>query len=360
MERYTLQQRFEIIKLFYQNQCSYVNTERNLRRIHGRHYSVNRLTIRRIVDNFESEFSLHDKRVPVRQRNARTQENIDAVAASVRDNPNLSIPRRSQQLNLSQTTTWRILRKDLGLHPYKIQLVQELKPLDHHKRRLFADFALEQLENDEHFYRKILFSDEAHFWLNGYVNKQNCRIWSDENPHEILQTTLHPDKVTVWCAIHAGGVIGPYFFELGGRRVTVDGERYRTMLTEFFFPAVVENNLEDMWFQQDGATCHTATLTIDLLKTRFGDKIISRNCPVNYPPRSCDLTPCDFFLWGYVKSQVYADNPTTIEQLKINIERAIGEIQPNLCEKVMENWTNRMRYVRRSRGAHLNDVIFHT
>ena len=59
--------------------------------------------------------------------------------------------------------------------------------------------------------------------------------------------------------------------------------------------------------------------------------------------RTCDLTPCDFFLWGNVKSQVYADNPTTIEQLKTIIERVIREITPNLCERVMENWVDRMR-----------------
>ncbi|GFU14906.1 uncharacterized protein TNCV_3386901 [Trichonephila clavipes] len=55
------------------------------------------------------------------------------------------------------------------------------------------------------------------------------------------------------------------------------------------------------WFQQDGATCHAARATIDLLKDTFGDRLISRFGPVNWPPRSCDLTPLDYFLWGYVK-----------------------------------------------------------
>ncbi|GFU13542.1 hypothetical protein TNCV_938281 [Trichonephila clavipes] len=49
--------------------------------------------------------------------------------------------------------------------------------------------------------------------------------------------------------------------------------------------------------------------TIDLLKDTFGDRLISRFGPVNWPPRSCDLTPLDYFLWGYVKSLVYADKP---------------------------------------------------
>ncbi|GFV85473.1 hypothetical protein TNCV_3772971 [Trichonephila clavipes] len=55
------------------------------------------------------------------------------------------------------------------------------------------------------FHKRILFSDKAHFWLNGYVNKQNCRIWSEANPQVYVKTPLHPEKLTVWCALWAGG-----------------------------------------------------------------------------------------------------------------------------------------------------------
>ncbi|GFV29265.1 hypothetical protein TNCV_4602971 [Trichonephila clavipes] len=47
--------------------------------------------------------------------------------------------------------------------------------------------------------------DEAHFWLNGYINKQNCRIWSEANPQVYVETPLHLEKLTVWCALWAGG-----------------------------------------------------------------------------------------------------------------------------------------------------------
>ncbi|GFW39015.1 hypothetical protein TNCV_1830071 [Trichonephila clavipes] len=50
-------------------------------------------------------------------------------------------------------------------------------------------------------------SDEADFWLNGYVNKQNCRIWSEANPQVYVETPLHPEKLTVWCALWAGGIL---------------------------------------------------------------------------------------------------------------------------------------------------------
>ncbi|GFS89409.1 hypothetical protein TNCV_1809411 [Trichonephila clavipes] len=49
--------------------------------------------------------------------------------------------------------------------------------------------------------------DEAHFWLNGYVNKQNCRIWSEAYPQVYVETPLHPEKLTVWCALWAGRIL---------------------------------------------------------------------------------------------------------------------------------------------------------
>ncbi|GFW99595.1 hypothetical protein TNCV_3418281 [Trichonephila clavipes] len=55
--------------------------------------------------------------------------------------------------------------------------------------------------------KRSISSDEAHFWLNGYVNKQNCRIWSEANPQVYVKTPLHPEKLTVWCALWAGGIL---------------------------------------------------------------------------------------------------------------------------------------------------------
>ncbi|GFV04444.1 transposable element Tc3 transposase [Trichonephila clavipes] len=49
--------------------------------------------------------------------------------------------------------------------------------------------------------------DEAHFWLNSYVNKQNCRIWSEANPQVYVKTPIHPEKLTVWCSLWAGGIL---------------------------------------------------------------------------------------------------------------------------------------------------------
>ncbi|GFU49952.1 hypothetical protein TNCV_2362451 [Trichonephila clavipes] len=198
-------------------------------------------------------------------------------------------------------------------------------------RRRFVEWAQNEIAVVPDFHKRILFSDEAHFWLNGYVNKQNCRIWSEANPQVYVETPLHPEKLTVWCALWAGGIIGPYFFKNDeGHNVTVNGDRYRAMITNFFIPELNNHDVQELWFQQDGATCHTARATIDLLKDTL----------------------------GYVKPLVYADKPQTLDHLEDNIRRVIADIRPQMLEKVIENWTSRLDYIRASRGSHIPEIIF--
>ncbi|GFV27235.1 putative DD41D transposase [Trichonephila clavipes] len=230
---------------------------------------------------------------------------------------------------------------------------------DHQARRRFVEWAQNGIAVVPDFHKRILFSDEAHFWLNGYVNKQNCRIWSEANPQVYVETPLHPEKLTVCYALWAGGIIGPYFFKNDeGHNVTVNGDWYRTMITNFFIPELNNHDVQELWFQQDGATCHTARATIDLLKDTFGEHLISRFGPVNWPPRSCDLTPLDYFLWGYVKSLVYADKLQTLDHLEDNIRRVISDIRPQMLEKSHRKLDVRLDYIRASRGSPMPEIIF--
>ncbi|GFU28184.1 transposable element Tc3 transposase [Trichonephila clavipes] len=117
------------------------------------------------------------------------------------------------------------------------------------------------------------------------------------------------------------------------------------MITNFFIPQLNNHDVQVLWFQQDGATYHKARATVDLLKDTFGDRLISRFGPVNRPPRSCDLTPLDYFLWGYVKSLVYVDKPQTLDHMEDNIRSAIAHIRPQMLEKFIEIWTSRLDYI---------------
>ena len=103
--------------------------------------------------------------------------------------------------------------------------------------------------------------------------------------------------------------------------------------TNFCLKKIEEENIDKIWFQQDGVRRHTAEATLDVLLPVFEDRIISCRADVVWPPRNCDLTPLDYYLWGAAKDNCYANKPETIDVLKDNIREAIGEI-----DNVLKNW----------------------
>ena len=124
---------------------------------------------------------LIDKPKREKSKTVRELENIAAVAESLSEALSISIHCRSQQLNISEMLLRCILHKDLVMTSYKIQLVQELKPIHHPLCFRFAKWDCNRLPEDADFGKKKknvrnIFSDEAHFDLGGYVHKQNCRI----------------------------------------------------------------------------------------------------------------------------------------------------------------------------------------
>ena len=209
--------------------------------------------------------------------------------------------------------------------------------------------------------KKIIFSDEAYFVFGGYVNKQNCLIWGTDYPHAYIEKPTHPKRVTVCCGFWSRGIIGTFFLETEqGKAFTVNGDYYRVMFNEFLFTKIEEENIGNIWFQQDGATCHTSEATLDVMRTVFEDRIFSRRADVVWPPWSCNVTPMDCYLWGAVKDKCYADKPETIHALKNNIREAdIDEIQLHTIDNVLKNWTDCLGYCMTSRSSHLNEIIFH-
>ena len=95
----------------------------------------------------------------------------------------------------------------------------------------------------------------------------------------------------------ARGIAGTFFFENEqGVAAGVNGDRCRTMLKEFLFTKNEEEDIGSIGFQQDSATCHTAEAIFDILRPVFEDRIISHRAVVVWIPRSCDLTPLDYYL----------------------------------------------------------------
>jgi len=135
------------------------------------------------------------------------------VRRAVLASPRRSARRQALALGMSRRSLYRILHDELKFHLYKIMIVQQLAEWDFAQRRDFCENMLAILTEDAN--AVVVMSDEAHFHLNGFVNKQNCRFWAAENPRELHQRPLHSWKVTVWCGVSKVGIVGPYFFEEG-------------------------------------------------------------------------------------------------------------------------------------------------
>ena len=114
--------------------------------------------------------------------------------------------------------------------------------------------------------------------------------------------------------------------------------------TKFLFTKIEEEDIGNIWFQQNSTTCHTTEATLDVLRSILQDRISSRRADIIWPPRSCDLTPLYYYLWGAVKDKSYGDKPETIDALMDNIREAIGEIQLHTIDNVHKNWTDSVGY----------------
>lgn len=148
-------------------------------------------------------------------KTVRTPENIERLRQAMLRSPRQSAIRHATRLGISDRSIRRILHKDLGYHPYKIQLVQSLNPGDYPQRIGFCEIMLARLEENDNQINNLSKSDEAHFHLSGFVNKQNFRycMGGGKSSFTSRNTSSCSENDSIWCANSANGIIGPYFFD---------------------------------------------------------------------------------------------------------------------------------------------------
>lgn len=269
-----------------------------------------------------------------------------------------------RRLGLPPSFIRNILHGVLNQYPYKLQSCHQLLPSDTVEREAFARWAFSKIEQDPSWVFNILWTDEAHFSLQGDVSTHNCRIWVTSNPRVYTEKPLHSPKVTVWCGFTGSFIIGPLFFETqcpvnGWKTVTVNAQRYLTLLREKVVPCLREKDaLSTVTFMQDGATSHTAIRVKEFLIQTFGEeRIISRRCKFPWPSRSPDLTPADFWLWGYLKSRVYRSRPSNLSELKDAIRRELSCIQPDMLHSAVAGFVTRLQCVIPCGGGHVEHIL---
>ena len=167
---------------------------------------------------------------------------------------------------------------------------------DPDRRLQFCEWFLHKCDEREDFQDSIVWSNEATFKLNGAINLHNCMLCAIENPNIVEEKTVNLPGVAVRCGLSSRGLIGPYFFE-----ETVTCQTYLQMLE------IIISRLNDVYFQQDGAPPHFHVNVRNFLYHIFNTRWIGwSGSAMEFPPRSSDLSPLDFYLWGILKKTVYS------------------------------------------------------
>ena len=237
----------------------------------------------------------------------QSNNEVAHILQIVDETPSTSSRRISNQIRVPHVRVWQTLHAQ-GLYPFHCQRVQHLHIGDEVSRLQFCRF----INSNLNLIPLILFTDEATFSRNGINNTRNTHRWSDENPHATTATNFQLRfSVNVWCGMIDNHLVRPVI--LTNR---LNGINYLKFLQE-----ELPNVLEDiplavrnaMIFQQDGAPAHSSSGVTDYLNQIFPQRWIGRCGPISWPPRSPDLTPLDYCLWGWFKTEVYRETVNTRE-----------------------------------------------
>lgn len=203
--------------------------------------------------------------------------------------------------------------------------MQSLDGNDTEIRLQFAAWYLDMYNNNNNFVNRVLFSDEASFTREGIFNYHNNHIYAYENPHAVHVNRFQREfRLNVWAAVVNDTIIGPIFLP-----PHLNGQIYRQMIVDRLEEMVrdIGLNIDEIWFQQDGAPPHWAREVRNQLDVIFPQRWIGRGGPINMPPRSPDLTVMDYFVCGWIKDDVYKHRIDTAEQINNYVVESFNRLR---------------------------------
>lgn len=340
-----------LVELFFKNRENVHLTfveYRRIKNIRSGTDPCSRNTLLAIVDKFRKTGNVGD--LPHYKR-APNEPRVAAVANAVMDSGGRTSTRiLSNQLNIPRMSAYRILTSVLELHPYKPRVCQVLTEETREKRVAFCELVLSKIEQNDLILNNILWTDEASFYLHDVISINNVYFWSGDNPELVFERPVASPKVTVWVGFNNRFLLEPYFFDSN-----VTSDSYCTMIATHAIPLLKRKKVfSSTMYQQDGAPAHTSHKTINLLKEYFGSRLISKNCELAWPPFSPDLAPPDYFLWGYLKAQVYSNGHfQNSVDLKRRIATELSLIPSHLLQKVCYSFTQKLYLCLDRQGDHV-------
>ena len=161
----------------------------------------------------------------------------------------------------------------------------------------------------------------------------------------------------MWAGIIGDRLVGPHVLV---NRLT--GQAYTNSL-ENTIPHVLEDtpliNRQHIHFLHDGAPAHFSRTARRYLDRRFPDRWIGRGGPIAWPPRSPDLNPLDFYLWGHLKSLVYLSPVPNLESLRNRIVACSEDIRntPGVWDRVRRSMRHRCEVCIQAGGGHFEHLL---
>jgi hypothetical protein len=291
-----------------------------------------------------------------RPRTGRPRRDDTVILAYFYAHPHASTREVSADCGISHVRVWDILNRN-GMHPYSCFLQQTLQLNDYPRRFDWCNFMLNELHANPAFLTHILWSDESKFTQDGVVNRHNVHYWADTNPHWNRNDRNQVRwSLNVWCGMWRNRIVGPFIY---GQNL--NGQRYLRILQDTvqnFLYHIPLNDRLNMWFQQDGAPAHKPLAVRRWLNNTFRQHWMGEGGPVAWPPRSPDLTPLDFFLWGHVKQLVYVTPPQDVNDLEQRILDAFAQIDGEaIIEAAIRNVIVRAEHCVVANGGHFEFAL---
>jgi hypothetical protein len=274
-----------------------------------------------------------------RPRAARTKRVVNFVAKRLKSkSPRKSSRTMAKDYNSSATTILRILHEDLGKRAWRKLKAPKLTKGHIAKRKTCCIWMRKHIKLEST--RKMMWTDEKIYTLNGYYNPQNDVIWADDRESANDEGGFHeekkyPEAVMVAMGITWNGLTKPYFFKKGFRLNT---KRYVSVLK--FYKKEGDRLFSDTnWgFQQDGASCHTSDESQSWCEKNFKWYIAKDRWPPNAP----ELNPMDYSVWNEIDRHVDYKKVRGRANLMRQIRKAAKKIDPTFCREVIGNFLKRV------------------
>jgi len=276
---------------------------------------------------------------PVTIINSEMEENIENC---IKKNYAVSLRNISRRLKISYSSVRKYLIRN-RFRSYKIKNALDLTTKNFEQRIEFSDWYSSLSDKRKNL---IWWSDESFIRLSSFPNRNNNRIWRKKSPSFLYRKKYSKKGIMVWCAINSEGDVLHHIF-----KENVTGNSYKQMLKSKF-PLMKMNRY---WFMQDGAGPHYSNVVKDMLNKRYPRRWIGRgSCFQSWPAKSPDLTPCDFFLWGYLKNRIQQKQPRTRQNLINIFKYEIEHIPKKFIQRACSSVEERMKKLQETKGDQIN------